>query len=237
MTLPVLIAGFTLGAAGSLHCIGMCGPLSLALPVHALSGPRRFFSLLSYQLGRVVTYTVIGILFGLAGRSIALAGYQQWFSITLGSFVLLMALLYYLHQTVQPKWLQRFYGWVQQWIGRLLRSARGPGGFFLMGMANGLLPCGMLYIALATTLSFSSVSQSAGFMAMFGLGTLPAMLLVSYAGRLFKPAFRVYFRKLVPVFVVLMGVLLVLRGLNLGVPFISPELPRSAGTAVVCHPQ
>lgn len=237
MSLPVLIAGFTLGAAGSLHCIGMCGPLSLALPIHTLSGSRRFFSLLSYQLGRVCTYTIIGILFGLAGRSIALAGYQQWFSIVLGSLVLLLALLYYLHRTVQPRWLLQFYGWVQHWIGRLLRTARGPGGFFLLGMANGLLPCGMVYIALAGTLSLSSVSQSAGFMAMFGLGTLPAMLLVAYAGRLFKPAFRVYFRKLVPVFVIMMGILLVLRGLNLGVPFISPELPRTAGNVVECHPQ
>ena len=109
-------------------------------------------------------------------------------------------------------------------------------GFLLIGMANGLLPCGMIYIALATTLSFTEVVQSVGFMAMFGAGTLPAMMLVAYAGQLIRPTMRVALRRLVPVFICIVGILLILRGLDLGIPFISPGLPHSPGKVVTCQP-
>ena len=237
MLWPVLISGFTLGAAGSLHCVGMCGPLSLALPVHHLSKAQKFFSLLLYQLGRILTYSVIGLLFGLAGRRIYIAGYQQLFSISMGIIILSLAVLYFVQQrTVHLKFLNRFYFFIQQQISKLLKSSAGPYSFLLMGMANGLLPCGMIYIALATTLSFTEVSQSVSFMAMFGAGTLPAMMLVGYAGQMINPGWRSYLRKAVPVFISLMGVLLILRGMNLGIPFISPELSSFAGETVVCHP-
>ena len=106
-----------------------------------------------------------------------------------------------------------------------------------MGMANGLLPCGMVYIALAATLSLPQISQSIAFMALFGAGTLPTMMLVGYAGQLIKPEVRRSLQKAVPVFIVLTGAVLILRGLNLGIPFISTELPGVTGTAAVtCHP-
>jgi len=215
----------------------MCGPLSLALPIHHLSKAQKFFSLLLYQLGRIITYSTIGLLFGLAGRRIYIAGYQQWFSIIMGTIVLSLAALYFIQRrTVHLQFLSRFYFLVQQRISKLLKSSAGAFSFLLLGMANGLLPCGMIYIALATTLSFTEVAQSVSFMAMFGAGTLPAMMLVGYAGQLFRPAWRNNVRKLVPVFISLMGVLLILRGMNLGIPFISPELPTVPGGAVVCHP-
>lgn len=232
-----MISGFTLGAAGSLHCVGMCGPLSLALPVQHLSKTQKFFSLLLYQFGRIITYSVIGLLFGLAGRRIYISGYQQWFSIAMGIVVLSLAALYFFrHKTVHIKFLNRFYFFIQQQISRLLKSANGLLSFLLMGMANGLLPCGMVYVALAATLSFTEITQSVSFMAMFGAGTLPAMMLIGYAGQVINPGWRTYLRKLVPIFISLMGALLILRGLNLGIPFISPELPQSPGHAVVCHP-
>lgn len=237
MLLAIMISGFTLGAAGSLHCVGMCGPLSLALPVHHLSKAQKFFSLLLYQLGRIITYSAIGLLFGLAGRRIYISGYQQWFSITMGILVLGLSILYFIQKkTIHLKFLNQFYFFVQKRISQLLKSVTGPSGFLLMGMANGLLPCGMIYIALAATLSFTEVIQSVSFMAMFGAGTLPAMMLVGYAGQLVKPEWRISLRKLVPLFILLMGVILILRGMNLGIPFISPELPQVAGTALICHP-
>jgi len=237
MLWPVIISGFTLGAAGSLHCVGMCGPLSLALPVLHLSKAQKFFSLLLYQLGRIITYSTIGLLFGLAGRRIYIAGYQQWFSIIMGIIILSLAVLYFFQQrSVHLKVLNRFYFFVQQQISKLLKSTAGPSGFLVMGMANGLLPCGMVYVALAATLSFTEVIQSVSFMAMFGAGTLPAMMLVSYAGQMINPAWRTSFRRLVPVFILFMGVILILRGMNLGIPFISPELPHSPGSIVVCQP-
>ncbi|MGB3155479.1 MAG: sulfite exporter TauE/SafE family protein, partial [Chitinophagaceae bacterium] len=86
------------------------------------------------------------------------------------------------------------------------------------------------------TLTFTEVWQSVGFMALFGAGTLPAMMLVGYAGQMIKSDWRNYLRNLVPVFISLMGVLLILRGMNLGIPFISPELPHAPGGVVDCRP-
>lgn len=232
-----IIAGFTLGAAGSLHCMGMCGPLSMALPVHHFSRSGKLLALLLYQTGRILTYAMIGLLFGLAGRTLYIAGYQQWFSVIMGSLVLLLALLYFVQKrNIRVPLLSKMYMGVQQLIIRVLKSSTSTGSFFLLGLANGLLPCGMVYIALATSLSFSSVTESTGFMASFGAGTLPAMMMVGYAGVMIRPELRAGFRRLVPVFVSLMGVLLILRGLNLGIPFISPELPHAPGDALNCHP-
>lgn len=233
---PLIISGFALGAAGSLHCAGMCGPLSLALPTHHLSAPQKFFSLLLYQFGRICTYAVIGLLFGLAGRRIYISGYQQWFSIGLGILVIALALLYFAgRRSIRFPFINRLYGNVSRLIGSLLGPNPRPLRFGLLGVANGLLPCGMVYVAVAATLSLTRVTDSVLFMALFGAGTLPMMMGVAYAGQMLKTKTRLAFRQWIPYFVVLMGMVLILRGLNLGIPFISPELPQSPGSAVVCH--
>ncbi len=238
MLWAAMISGFTLGAAGSLHCVGMCGPLSLALPTRHLSKTQQFFSLLIYQLGRIITYSLIGLIFGLAGRRIYISGYQQGFSIGLGILVLVLAMLYFIQKhSIHLSFFNRFYSGVQQLIGRILKKNRGPLGFLGLGLANGLLPCGLVYVAIAATLSFTEIAESVSFMAFFGAGTLPAMMLVGMAGRLINAEARQLMRKAVPVFITLMGILLILRGLNLGIPFISPQLPVSPGEAAVCHPQ
>jgi hypothetical protein len=238
MLWAAMISGLTLGAAGSLHCVGMCGPLSLALPTSHLSRAKQFFSLLTYQSGRVITYSLIGLLFGLAGRRIYISGYQRWFSIGLGILVLVLAVIYYLQKnTIHLSFFNRFYMYVQRLIGRILKTNKGILGFLWLGMANGLLPCGLVYVAVAATLSFSELTESVSFMAFFGLGTLPAMMIVGMAGSMIKPEARQLMRSAVPVFVTLMGIVLILRGLNLGIPFISPELPGAPGDAVICHPE
>lgn len=232
-----IIAGFTLGAGGSLHCVGMCGPLSLALPTYHLSGFKKFLALSLYQFGRILTYSFLGLLLGLAGRRIYLTGYQQWFSIITGSLFIIAAILYFLgRKTTSLRFTLPFYVSVQKIIAKLLRSSNKYGGFLLVGMANGLLPCGMVYIALASVLTFNTVQESVVFMAMFGAGTFPAMMMASYAAQVLKKDIRFSLQKLVPVFISIMGIILILRGLNLGIPFISPEFPASPGQAVVCHP-
>ena len=117
-----------------------------------------------------------------------------------------------------------------------MKKANKPTGFYLMGMANGLLPCGMVYVAVAATLSFTQIADSVVFMAMFGTGTLPAMMLVGYAGQLIKPELRISVQKMVPLFISAVGIILILRGLSLGIPYLSPELPQSPGAAIECHP-
>src|SRR5436190_12053286 len=179
MLWSLVLSGFTLGAAGSLHCVGMCGPLSLALPVHHLSKTGKFLSFLLYQFGRIIIYSSLGLIFGLAGRRIYISGYQQGFSIILGVIVLVLAAMYFIQKhSVHLSFLNRFYLFVQKMMTKLLRSKANAFSFLMIGIANGLLPCGMVYIAIAATLSLTQVIHSVLFMAMFGLGTFPAMMLV-----------------------------------------------------------
>lgn len=105
----------------------------------------------------------------------------------------------------------------------------------MLGTANGLLPCGMVYVAIAGALTFTNVLHSTLFMVGFGAGTLPAMMAISYFGQFIKLSVRNQFRKALPVFATIIGILLILRGLNLGIPFISPVLPGAHNGAISCH--
>jgi hypothetical protein len=235
MNAEIIIAGFTLGALGSLHCVGMCGPLALALPVHHLNSAQKIFALFLYQLGRVFTYSLFGLILGMAGRSIYLSGFQHWFSIIVGVVVLIFAIYYWiLKATFQPSFLKNFNGLVQSQLARLIKSKR-TGDYFLFGIANGFLPCGMVYMAVAAALTSTEIFKSVLFMACFGAGTLPAMMLIGYFGQFFSLTIRNYFKKALPFIVILMGIILILRGLNLGIPFISPILPTATSQAVKCQ--
>ena len=237
MNIASLVAGFTMGIAGSLHCVGMCGPLCLALPLQGLSKYQKISRLFIYQLGRTTTYTLLGLLLGLAGQRIYLAGYQQIFSIVVGGLIIIGALLeLFSTSSIQIPLLHRFYSLVANFIGKQLKNVKSIAGYYSMGLGNGLLPCGLVFIALTTTLSFNDVQLSAFFMSAFGLGTMPSMLLTGLAGQLIKPQARIALHKAIPFIVLLMGVLLILRGLDLGIPFISPKLPANPGDPALCHP-
>lgn len=231
-----IAGGFALGLFGSMHCVGMCGPLAMALPVHHLSNVKRFTALLLYQFGRIVTYASLGLLFGFAGRHIYIAGFQQWFSIGIGILVLLLLVLYYYYKKdVQPFFMQAFYKKIQGVIIILLRSPKNIWTYLMLGMANGLLPCGMVYVAIAAALTASTVNGGILFMAMFGLGTLPAMMTIGYFGTSLSLNVRTAMRKAVPYSIALMAVVLILRGMNLGIPFISPVLQSAPGVAAECY--
>ncbi len=230
--------GLILGFFSSMHCVGMCGPLAMALPVHHLPDATRFMALLLHHLGRIITYVILGMIFGLAGKHIYIAGFQQWFSVAMG--ILVLALLiqhYYFKRNVQPVFMQAFHRTVQTTIITLIKSPKSIFTFPLLGMANGLLPCGMVYVAVAAALTSSSIDQGVAFMVMFGLGTLPAMMAISYLGTSLKPGVRQGMRKLIPFVIGLMAVVLILRGMNLGIPFLSPILQDTQGAAVECHKQ
>ena len=229
------IAGFTLGLIGSLHCVGMCGPLALALPVQYLYKSQRTFAIILYQAGRVITYATLGLVFGLAGRQVYLAGFQQWFSMGMGMLIIFLLIQYCIfRRNVRPALLNNFYLGVQRVMIKILKT-RGASSFLFFGMANGLLPCGMVYIALAGALVTTAVHQSVLFMAMFGLGTVPAMIAISLFRQFFSLRVRNSFRKIVPVFVTVIALVLILRGMNLGIPFISPVLPSASQVATSCH--
>ncbi|ULQ50831.1 sulfite exporter TauE/SafE family protein [Flavihumibacter fluvii] len=235
MNIAVLIAGLSLGAISSFHCVGMCGPIAFALPVQELSKTKRQLAVLAYHSGRVLTYATLGAIFGLLGRQVYIAGFQRWFSIVLGILVLLL-LIQYIHskQGIQPSVFNHLQRKVQQWMGYLLKN-RKPASFLLLGMANGLLPCGMVYLAIAGALSTNNLADGIIFMTSFGLGTFPAMLTLSLFGYMASISVRNNIKKLTPFIIAAMGILLILRGLNMGIPYISPVLESARGAAIDCH--
>jgi sulfite exporter TauE/SafE len=235
MTAEAITGGIILGAFSSLHCIGMCGPLALALPVKHLPLWHQRVAAFMYNAGRIITYALIGLLFGIAGRGLYLAGFQQWLSIVTGAVILLFIIYNYLLKKVwQPKQITQLHTSVQQLMIKTLHSNRKE-SYLLLGMVNGLLPCGMVYVALAAALNFHEVQESVLFMSGFGAGTLPLMFLLSILGNSFSFSMRRYIKKVVPYLMTVMALLLILRGMNLGIPFISPVMAGEPAAAVNCH--
>jgi sulfite exporter TauE/SafE len=212
----------------------MCGPLALSLPIHHFSKTRQHTAIGLYNLGRVLTYSSLGLLLGLAGRQLYLAGWQQLFSIVLGIVILSLALHYFfLKKLGEPRWLAAFHQKVIGWMSRLLRSNQLI-AFLGLGAANGLLPCGMVYLAIAGALSTSQLWESVLFMFSFGMATLPAMIALNLAGLRINMQARKQIKRSMPLVVAFVAMVLILRGLNLGIPFISPVLPNNPGAVVAC---
>ncbi len=227
-----------IGLAGSFHCIGMCGPIALALPVNHGSK----FSLIAgrtlYNLGRAFTYAFIGFFAGLVGQSLSLAGAQQAVSIFSGMLILIIVLM---PSRVSSKLslLKPAYGftsWLKKKFGLLL-TKKSLNSIFFIGLLNGFLPCGMVYLALAGALATAGILDGATYMFLFGLGTLPVMLAVSLAGNFISIEARSRINRLVPVFMVALAILFILRGMNLGIPYISPEIRQTSISdgSVICH--
>lgn len=228
-----LVAGFGIGLVGSLHCLGMCGPLALALPVAPQPGWRRTTGILAYNLGRAATYALLGVLFGLAGRQFHLWGLQQALSIGAGLFLLVMVVTRWSAANRIPG-LSALHARITATLGRWLKQSTHTGSLFGFGMLNGLLPCGLVYVALVSAVAVGDVARSALLMFAFGLGTLPAMAGLMAVGRWIQPSVRRNINRLVPYSIGVLAMILVLRGLNLGIPFISPKMP-AGDTTEMCH--
>lgn len=225
----IYLSALTLGLLGSFHCIGMCGPIALAIPLKTTSWLARITGGLIYNLGRAITYAAMGAIFGLLGRGLVMSGFQQWVSIIMGAIMILSVLTpsLYKNRFNAEKGLFSFVGKVKLSLGKLF-TQRSYGSLFLIGLLNGLLPCGLVYMAIAAAIATGSAPGGSLFMFLFGLGTLPMMLAISLIGNLITLELRKKVSKLIPYAIVFIGVLFILRGLSLGIPFLSP--PEKAMT-------
>ena len=235
---PEILAAFLVGLVGSLHCIGMCGPIAIVLPVPDSSNLSFVTGRILYNLGRVVTYSFLGAILGLLGGRIALAGAQQVVSIILGVVIIIAVLLpqkyknYFAQHTVTQKLAQP----LKENIGVLFKKGTFS-AMFLIGILNGFLPCGLVYVALAGAIASGNAISGAAVMILFGLGTVPAMFATTIFGKFINVGIRTKIRKAVPILAIILGVIFILRGMNLGIPYLSPKL--SAGTEISsemdCH--
>jgi sulfite exporter TauE/SafE len=236
--MSIFITAFIIGGLGSVHCIGMCGPLAFSLPAVKESPQSKFISSLLYNLGRIFTYASLGAILGTIGTAFAFFGYQQWLSILLGVIILLFILL--------PKRLKSFtannrvaglFDKARMTLGSLFFKKNYRSVFFI-GLLNGLLPCGLVYMAMAAAIATGSVVKSSLFMAAFGMGTLPVMWSISFFGSYINMNVRTKIRKAYPYMMLIMACLLIIRGMGLGVPYLSPATSvdvRNGETVIQCN--
>lgn len=234
MNESVIWAGFILGLAGSAHCIGMCGPLVLALPANGSNKKNLIISRILYHVSRSVAYALMGFTLGFIGFGFALVGIQKYISILAGIIMLAFVLIPsryrsgFLHASIikMPTPLKSA-------MQKLMKS-ESPGSLTFLGFLNGFLPCGFVYMGLMGAVGMGSPTGSALFMFLFGLGTLPAMLLVSILPGFQSGKLKARLNALFPYVIVAIALLLILRGLGLGIPFLSPDL-GSSGVHTMQH--
>lgn len=227
--------GFLMGLLGSVHCIGMCGPLVMALPISHKTSSQKITAIFLYHLGKIISYGLLGVLFGLFGSQFPIFSFQKNISIVIGITMLVYVIYVFVLRSkhLYFNFFSPLNNFVVKYLSILFKS-KSVVSFLLIGMLNGLLPCGMIYLALSSSMATQNVLNGGLLMAFFGLGTLPALLMVAIGGQYMGFAFRKKIQNLLPVFIFGMGVLLILRGLNLGIPYLSPF--TGIGSQVIsCH--
>ena len=219
----MLWTALILGLAGSFHCIGMCGPIAFILPIDKSSVTKTFIQTFLYHFGRLLSYAIIGILFGFLGKGLYLAGFQQNLSILMGAIMILTVII---PVTIFNKFnfskpLYKLIGKLKHSLGLYLNKKSNK-ALFTIGFLNGFLPCGLVYMALIGAISTGNAFQGGLYMAVFGLGTIPMMSGAILLGNFINVSIRNKIQKIIPILVIIIGLLFILRGLGLGIPYISP---------------
>ena len=222
---PEILAAFAIGLFGSLHCIGMCGPIAIALPVPNTSNVSFLTGRLLYNIGRVLTYSFLGAIFGLLGSRFVVAGFQQGISIILGIIILIVVLMpsRYKVKVTQHPIILKISSPLKESIGVLFKKGTFS-SMFLIGILNGFLPCGLVYVALAGAIASGDAVSGAAVMVLFGLGTIPAMFAATVFGKYINLGLRRKLNKLIPYFAIVLAIIFILRGMALGIPYLSPKI-------------
>ncbi|RUT71945.1 sulfite exporter TauE/SafE family protein [Flavobacterium cupreum] len=220
----MLYSAFIFGLISSFHCIGMCGPIAMMLPVDRHNEAKKVTQIVTYHLGRLTAYSTIGLIFGLLGRVFFLAGLQQKLSIFIGLAMILVVLIpektFSKYNFSKP--VYKVISKIKSGLGAHFKN-RSYKSLFIIGLLNGFLPCGMVYVALFGAVAMQSAGFGILYMLLFGLGTVPLMTIVLYINSVIKASFRNRIQKVIPYVAVVIGVLFILRGLGLGIPYLSPS--------------
>lgn len=234
----MMLAAFLTGLLGSLHCLGMCGPLALALPVP--QGAQRkgqgVAGKLLYNTGRLVSYALLGGLVSLVGVTASMFDFQRYASIVMGSTLVLLAFRgFFFHAQSH-----RISGPISKRVSRLMGRFWGspkPQNLFGIGLLNGVLPCGLVYIGLFQAALAPSALEGVALMALFGLGTWPMMLGISISGPWIRRNMMGKVKHVLPMVMLITGIMLSVRGMALGIPYLSPKIEQQydGKVDVQCH--
>ncbi|SHG19670.1 sulfite exporter TauE/SafE family protein [Flavobacterium defluvii] len=220
----MLFSALILGLISSLHCVGMCGPIAMMLPVDHQNEAKKVTQIITYHFGRLIAYSTIGLIFGLLGRGFFLAGMQQKMSIFIGIAMILIVLIpekiFSKYNFSKP--VYKIIANIKSGLGNQFKK-KSYKSLFTIGLLNGFLPCGMVYVALFGAIAMQSAGFGVLYMLLYGLGTIPLMTIVVYVHSLLKLPFRNKIQKAIPYVAVIIGILFILRGLGLGIPYLSPS--------------
>lgn len=219
------------GLLSSLHCVAMCGPLQAVVMGQWLqSGARYHWGI--YHLGRLFTYAVLGLLAASFGQALGVPHWQGNFSLIAG---LLLLFGYFGFKALH--WDRKFMALLSPFLQKLRPGVEGKKGLFWYassGALNGLLPCGMVYAALLPAMAAKNPAWGAAYMLAFGAGTLPLLLGFNLFSQQILLRFGRYFHRLIPLSIIIIATLLILRGLHLDIPLLSPELPKAGASVETC---
>ena len=234
----MLYTALLFGLLGSFHCVGMCGPIAFLLPVDRTNNYKKTAQIFLYHFGRILAYSIIGLVFGLVGKSLNIFGFQQQLSIIIG--VLMLAVVLIPQKTFNrynfSKPIYMGVSKVKSALGKELKK-KTPDTFLTIGFLNGFLPCGLVYMAVFGAIGSGSAVEGSLYMALFGMGTIPLMTSAIYLGNFLNVQLRQRIRKAIPVLVVVIACLFIVRGLGLGIPFVSPKpLTETVDGKYDCEP-
>lgn len=233
----MLYSAIIFGLLGSFHCVGMCGPIAFMLPVDRTNSFKKITQISAYHIGRLLAYAIIGLCFGLIGRSLNIFGLQQQLSIVIGVLMIVVILIpvHTFNKYNFSKPLFIFISKIKTALGAALKKKTAD-TFLTIGFLNGFLPCGLVYMAVFASIAIGNAWESTLYMALFGLGTIPLMTTAIYVGKFLSSSIKQRIQKAIPVFVIIIGLLFILRGLGLGIPYISPaNMQHTASSQMECH--
>ncbi|MFV5691885.1 sulfite exporter TauE/SafE family protein [Flavobacterium sp. LT1R49] len=220
----MLYTAFIFGLISSFHCIGMCGPIAMMLPVDRYNQAKKVTQIITYHLGRVTAYATIGFVFGLLGKGLFMAGLQQKLSIFIGIAIIIVVLtpekIFAKYNFSKPVF--KLISKIKTILGNQFKN-KSYQSLFTIGLLNGFLPCGMVYVALFGAIAMQNEGLGVLYMILFGLGTIPMMSSVVYINSFLTIPVRNRIQKAIPYVAIVIGVLFILRGLGLGIPYISPS--------------
>ena len=220
----IVITGFILGLTSNLHCIGMCGPIAMAIPMNRTNNLTILSGTLQYNSGRILTYAILGMIVGSIGLTLNTFGILQWLSIAAGIGLIIFAWHEFLKRHISVKLPKvGIQSRLNSGFGKIIRS-KSPFKLILLGALNGLLPCGMVFLGLINAIRAGEIMYSGLAMAAFGVATLPSMIFVTFMANKINGDFRQKLNRIVPYMLTIVGILVVLRGMNLNIPYISPGI-------------
>ncbi len=234
----MLLTALVFGLLGSFHCVGMCGPIAFLLPVDRHNNTKKFGQIFLYHFGRIMSYSILGLAFGLVGKSLNLFGMQQQLSIFMG---LLMLVVVVIPQRIFNRYnfskpVFKIISKVKSALGKELKK-KTPDTFLTIGFLNGFLPCGLVYMAIFGAIAVGNAWEGALYMALFGMGTIPLMTSAIYMGNFLNVQIRQRIRRAIPVFVIVIACLFIVRGLGLGIPYVSPKpISEQVNAEMECAP-